>query len=305
MTRFARQPGMRRTRAPVGAVVALVVWTIGAPLAGHLEARQSRPRADAGVPANQPVPILKEIGIDQRPNAQVPLDLEFSDETGAPVTLQKYFGPRPVVLALVYYGCPMLCSQVLNGLAGSLQGLTLSAGQDYDVLVVSFDPGETPAMARDRKQQFVRRYIRAANQDQIHFLTGRESSITALTKTVGFRYAWDEASRQFAHPAAITILTPQGRVSRYLYGVEFAPRDLRLALVEASGGKIGTIVDQAMLFCYRYDPDAGKYGFAIMTAIRAAGALTVLALVGAIVVSLRRERRRAGAVVRTTHTGTR
>lgn len=305
MRRFAWQSGVRRTLAQACAVVALLVWPAGAPLGVDLEARQSRPRADAGVPASQPVPILKEIGIDQHPDAQIPMDLEFSDESGAPVKLQSLFKQRPVVMALVYYGCPMLCTQVLNGLAGSLQGLTLSAGQDYDVIVVSFDPGETPAMARDKKDQFVRRYIRSANQDQIHFLTGREASIKALTSTVGFRYTWDEASRQFAHPAAITILTPQGKISRYLYGVEFAPRDLRLALVEASDGKIGTIVDQAMLFCYHYDPDTGKYGFAIMSAIRTAGALTVLLLIASIVVSLRRERRQASAVARTAPTGTR
>jgi protein SCO1/2 len=212
------------------------------------------------------------------------------------VTLRRYFGARPVVLALVYYECPMLCTQVLGGLAGSLQGMSLAVGQDYDVLVVSFDPGETPAMAADRKKDFVRRYIRDAREQNIHFLTGREASIKALTSAVGFNAVYDTATDQWAHPAAITIVTAQGKVSRYLYGVEFAPRDLKLALVEASQGKIGGVVDQMLLFCYHYDPETGKYGLVIMNIVRAAGALTVLVLVGAIVYSLRRERLQARAV---------
>ena len=254
---------------------------------------QSRPMSvpPPGKAASEQIPALKEVRIDQKPNAQLPLDTEFSDETGQPVTLRKYFGARPVVLALVYYECPMLCTQVLGGLAGSLQGMSLSVGQDYDVLVVSFAPGETPAMAADRKKDFVRRYIRDAREQNIHFLTGRESSIKALTSAVGFNAVYDTATSQYAHPAAITILTAEGKVSRYLYGVEFAPRDLKLALVEASEGKIGGVVEQMMLFCYHYDPETGKYGLVIMNIVRVAGALTVLMLVGAIVYSLRRERR--------------
>jgi len=185
---------------------------------------------------------------------------------------------------------------VLGGLAGSLQGMSLSVGKDYDVLVVSFDPGETPAMAADPKKDFVRRYIRDARQQNIHFLTGREGSIKAVTSAVGFNMVYDKETDQYAHPAAITVLTADGRVSRYLYGVEFAPRDLKLALVEASEGKIGGVVEQMMLFCYHYDPETGKYGLVIMNIVRAAGALTVLMLVGAIVYSLRRERLQARAV---------
>lgn len=280
--------------------VAVALMTAG------VSAQLSRPRSvPPGKAASEQVPALKEVGIDQKPNAQVPLDLEFSDEAGQPVTLRKFFGPRPVVLALVYYECPMLCGQVLSGFAGSLQGMSFTVGKEYDVLVVSFDPGETPAMATSRKKEFMRRFVRDATPENIHFLTGREESIKALTGAVGFRYAYDKAIDQYAHPAAVTVLTPDGRVSRYLYGVEFAPKDLKLALVEASDGKVGSITDQMMLFCYHYDPEAGKYGFVIMNFVRAAGAGTVLLLVGWIVLSLRRERRQATAVLPTAPTGTR
>ena len=280
---------------------ATALWlatAVAAVSAGTVLSAQSRPLSvpPPGKAATEQIPMLKEVRIEQKPDAQLPLDAEFSDATGQSVTLRRYFGARPVVLALVYYECPMLCTQVLGGLAGSLQGMSLTVGQDYDVLVVSFDPGETPAMAADRKKDFVRRYIRDAREQNIYFLTGREASIKALTSAVGFNVAYDTATDQYAHPAAITILTAEGRVSRYLYGVEFAPRDLKLALVEASEGKIGGVVEQMMLFCYHYDPETGKYGLVIMNIVRAAGALTVLMLVGAIVYSLRRERLQARAV---------
>ena len=280
------------------------VVSLAAPV---VSAQPSRPLSvpPPGKAATEQIPMLKEVGIDQKPNAQLPLDTEFTDEHGATVTLKQYFGQRPVVMALVYYGCPMLCTQVLNGLAGSLQGMSYTVGQEYDVLVVSFDPGETPAMAAERKKDFLRRYIRDANPANVHFLTGRDASIRAVTSAVGFRYAYDKAIDQYAHPAAITVLTADGRVSRYLYGVEFAPRDLKLALVEASEGRIGTVVEQALLFCYHYDPETGKYGFVIMNVVRAAGALTVILLAGSIFVALRRERRRASAVAPTASTGTR
>ena len=270
-------------------------------------AQPSRPMSvpAPGKAATEQIPVLREVGIDQKLDAKLPLDLEFTDEHGATVTLGQYFGRRPVVLALVYYGCPMLCTQVLNGLAGSLQGMSYSVGREYDVVVVSFDPGETPAMAMDRKKQFVRRFLSKPDDASIHFLTGRESSVKALTGAVGFKFAWDTPTSQFAHPAAITVLTPDGRISRYLYGVEFAPKDLKLAIVESSNGQIGSFVEQMMLFCYHYDPETGRYGFVIMNIVRAAGALTVLALVGGIVLSLRRERRQASAVSGTATTGSR
>jgi len=250
-----------------------------------------------GKAATEAIPMLKEVGIDQHLDAQIPLDLKFVDENGRDVTLGQYFnGKRPVVLALVYYECPMLCTLTLNGLVGSLTPLTLSAGQDFDVLAVSFDPGETPALATERRKTFLQRYSRAHADAGVHFLTGREDAIKALTSAVGFRYVYDSAIDQFAHPAAITIVSPAGKVSRYLFGVEFAPKDLKLSLVEATDGKIGTVVDQALLFCYHYDPETGKYGLAILNLVRLAGALTVAALAGMIVWNLRRERRQLRAV---------
>lgn len=289
--------GRRLRTALVFAVVLLALSPVPA------AAQQSRP--DTGPAASQPLPILKEVGIDQKLNAKLPLDAEFSDEQGAPVKLGQFFGPRPVVLALVYYTCPMLCTQVLSGLAGSLQGVTFTVGKEYEVVIVSFNPGETPAMAVERKNNFVSRYIRAADASHIHFLTGRETSIKALTSAVGFRYVFDQASGQYAHPASIMVVTPDGRMSRYLYGVEFAPRDLKLALVEASAGKVGTMVDQALLLCYHYDPETGRYGLVIMNFVRAGGALTVLAMGLWIGLSLRRERRQVRSITPTSTTGTR
>jgi protein SCO1 len=273
--------------------------------AGVRPAAAQRSLPESGTAAGQQVPILKEIGIDQKLDARLPLDAEFSDEQGAPVKLGQFFGERPVVFALVYYQCPMLCTQILSGLAGSLQGVSFTVGKEYEVVIVSFDPGETPAMAVERKKNFVSRFIRGGDPGHIHFLTGRESSIKALTGAVGFRYAYDEATGQFAHPASIMVATPDGRMSRYLYGVEFAPRDLKLALVEASAGQIGTVVDQALLFCYHYDPESGRYGIVIMNFMRVAGALTVLALGGWIVLSLRREHRQARPITPASPTGTR
>jgi len=246
-----------------------------------------------GLAATEQIPILREVGIDQKLDEPVPLDLEFSDEQGRVVRLGDYFGARPVVLALVYYECPMLCTQVLNGLVGSLEALAFNPAQAFEVVVVSFDPGETPALAAASRQTALRRYGRPGTEAGWHFLTGRESSIRALTGAVGFRYAYDEAIDQYAHPAAITVLTGDGRVSKYLYGIEFAPRDLRLALVEAADGRIGTAVDQALLFCYHYDPETGTYGLVVMNLIRTGGVLTLVGLGAFILLALRRERRAA------------
>lgn len=255
--------------------------------------------------ATAAIPILKDVGVDQKPGSQVPLDTPFVDEAGRDVLLAQYFGgSRPVALILAYYECPMLCTQVINAAAASMIPINLSAGRDFDVLVVSFDPGETPALAAGKRESFLKRYGRPGSESGIHFLTGRQASIDALTKAVGFRYAYDPKIDQFAHPAVMTILSPAGHVSRYLFGIEFAPRDLRFALVDAGQGKVGTIVDQALLFCYHYDPSTGRYGFAIMTAIRVGGLLTVLALGSFIVVTLRRERRQDRAV-KSTATGIR
>ncbi|HVW03534.1 MAG TPA: SCO family protein [Vicinamibacterales bacterium] len=254
--------------------------------------------------ALQAIPILRDVGIDQKLDSAVPLTAPFVDENGHDVILGQYFGTRPVVLVLAYYECPMLCTQVINAVAASITAMNFDAGRQFDVLVVSFNPAETPSLAAGKRASFVKRYGRPGTDTGIHFLTGRQSSIDALTKAVGFRYAYDEKLGQYAHPAAITILTPQGHVSRYLFGIEFAPRDLKFALMDAADKKIGTIVDQAQLFCYHYDPATGRYGFAIITAVRVGGLLTIGALGTFIVVMLRRERRQASAVAPTA-TGTR
>ena len=281
----------------------VLVLCAGVSLDAQLSAPMSVP--PPGMAASERIPMLEDVGIDQRLNEEVPLDLPFVDENGSDVKLGDYFGERPVVLALVYFECPMLCTQVLNGMAGSFQALSFTAGQQFDIVVVSFDPGETPAMARAKRDTYLKRYGRRSAGPGVHFLTGREESIDALAKAVGFRYAYDPAIDQYAHPAALTVLTPEGRVSRYLFGIDFAPRDLKLALVEATDSRIGTAIDQVLLFCYHYDPTTGKYGLAITNLIRTGGVATVLALGAFILLSLRRERRRANAVTRTATTGAR
>ena len=235
---------------------------------------------------------LKEIGFDQNLNQQVPLDIPFRDEQGRTVRFGDFFGgTKPVVLALAYYDCPMLCTQVLNGLASALGVLSLEIGKDFEVVTVSFDPREKPPLASAKKASILERYRRPGAAGGWHFLTGDQDSITRLTRAVGFRYVWDDSLKQFAHPTGIMVLTPQGKVSRYLFGIEYGPRDLRLALVDASSEKIGTAVDQVLLFCYHYDPETGKYGFAIMNTLRVAGVATVLALGAFILVMVRREKR--------------
>jgi protein SCO1/2 len=240
--------------------------------------------------------MLRDAGLDQKIDSQIPLDLAFVDAQGRDVRIGDYLGARPVVLVLAYYECPVLCTQVINGVSSSLMPLSFDAGREFDVVVVSIDPGETPAMASGKRHDFLRRYHREGTEGGVHFLTGRESAIAALADAVGFRYAYDERIDQWAHPAAITVLTPQGRVSRYLFGIEFAPRDLQFALMEAAEARLGTVVDRALLFCYNYDPQTGRYGFAIMTAVRLGGLLTVVGLGAFILVTLRRERRQASAV---------
>jgi protein SCO1/2 len=264
----------------------------------------AQPSAPLSVPppgpaALQQIPILKDAGLEQRLNEQVPLDTPFMDENGRAVKLGDYFGTRPVVLALVYYECPMLCTQVLNGLVGSLEALTFTSGREFDVVAISFDAGETPAMAAAKRANYLKRYGRAGADAGVHFLTGREEDIRRVTDAVGFHFKYDPTIDQYAHPAVITVLTPEGKVSRYLFGIEFAPVDMRLALVEAADHRIGSAVDQMLLFCYHYDPESGKYGFAITNIVRLGGVLTVLGLGSFILMNLRRERRQAKAVTDT------
>ena len=218
------------------------------------------------------------------------------DEAGQEVRLGQFFGKRPILLVLAYYECPMLCNEVLSAMVGSIETLSFNPGQDFEVVVVSFNPGDTPALAAEKKKTYFKRYGRVGTEGGFHFLTGRPESIARLTDAVGFHYAYDKAIGQYAHPAVLHVLTPEGRISRYLYGIDFPPRDLRLALVEAADGKIGTKTDQFLLYCYHYDPQTGRYGFAILNAVRFAGLLTVALTALFIVTALRRERRQASAV---------
>jgi len=250
-------------------------------------------KREPSMPSSSIPKPLREIGFDQNLDRQVPLDLPFADEQGRRVRLGDFFGTQPVVLALVYYDCPMLCTLVLNSLASTLSVLSLDPGKDFEIVAVSFDPREKPPLAAAKKAAYLERYRRPAAAAGWHFLTGDQESIDRLTKAVGFRYVWDDGLKQFAHPTGIIVLTPQGRPARYLFGVEYGPRDLRLAIVEASAGTIGTPVDQLLLYCYHYDPETGRYGFLVMRAVRIAGTATVLALVSFIYLMVRRERHAA------------
>ena len=222
--------------------------------------------------------LLKQVGIDQKLNQLIPLNLAFRDENGNSVELGQYFGQKPVILTLVYYNCPMLCTQVLNGVESGLKELPTDIGKQFDVVTISIDPTESHVLAKVKKEMYVGMYGRPGAAEGWHFLTGDEAQIKQLADAVGFRYAYDPDTKQFAHASAIMLLTPEGKISRYFYGIQYPSRDLRLGLVEASEGKIGTPVDQVLLFCYHYDPATGKYGLLISRVIQIGGALTVLIL---------------------------
>jgi protein SCO1/2 len=253
-------------------------------------AAQALPEPPESTAAAKQTEIQKQVGIDQRLNAQVPLDLVFTDETGREVRLGEYFGKRPVVLALVYYECPMLCTEVLNGLTSAIGVLNFEVGREFDIVAVSFNPKEGPELAAQKKQNYVKRYGRPQSVAGWHFLTGKEESIRTLTETVGFRYVYLPENGQYAHGAAVEVLTPRGVISRYFYGIEYSPRDLRFGLMEASEERIGSPVDQVLLLCYHYDPTTGRYAAAILRMVRIGGAGVVAGLFTFLFVSLRRER---------------
>jgi protein SCO1/2 len=270
---------------------ALAMTAALAGTATPVRAQQPRPGAEEpGDPAKAKPGLLKKVGIDQRLNEQIPLHLMFKDETGRDVRLGDYFGKRPIILALVYYECPMLCTQVLNGAVSALGVLKFDAGKEYDFIAVSINPKETPALAAQKKQAYLERYKRPQSVDGWHFLTGKEENIQRLAAAVGFRYAFDEEIQQYAHGAGMEILTPQGVIARYFYGIEFSPRDLRFGLIEAADERIGTLVDNALMLCYHYDPATGKYGASAIAAIRIGAVATVLAFLSFLFVSLHRER---------------
>jgi len=243
--------------------------------------------------ADRPTP-LKNVTIEQRLNAQIPLDTTFRDENGRTVQLGSYFGKRPVVLALVYYQCPMLCTQILNGVVRAARVMTLEPGKDYDVLAISFDAREGPSDASAKKAVYMKEINQAQAPGAWHFLTGNVDNIKRVTDAVGFRYMWDAHTAQFAHASAVYVLTPQGKISKYFYGVDYSARDLRFGLIEASNNKIGTPVDQILLFCYHFDPHSAKYTPVALGILRLAGAATLFMLGGFVVIMLRRESRQKG-----------
>jgi len=257
-------------------------------LAVPLRAQQVAPQA-----------ILSKVGISQNLSARIPLDLAFRDEEGKSVRLGDFFGRRPIVLSLVYFDCPALCTEVLNGELRTMKAISLDLGKDFDAVTVSFEPKDTPALAKAKRDVYAGQYGRPGAAAHWHFLTGEQQSIDALTDAVGFRYAYDASVRQYAHAAAILTLTPDGRIDRYFYGAQYPARDVRLGLVEASEGKIGSLTDQALLYCYQYDPMTGKYGLVVMNVLRAAGGLTVLSLGAFLLVMFLRERKRPSVVAST------
>lgn len=269
-------------------------FAVGALMAAFATATphaQSGLQERAGTPSTVVPAALQNVGFEQRLDERVPLDLPFRDEEGRTVKLGDYFGPRPVILAFVYYECPMLCTQILNGLTRTLTTMSEQVGREFDVVTVSFDPRETAVLASAKKKAYLDRYNRDGAGAGWHFLTGDEPSIAALTKAAGFSYAWDEQSQQFAHASGIVVLTPDGRLSRYFFGIEFAPRDVKFALIESSAGRVGTLADKLLLYCYHYDPATGSYAFVAMNTVRLGGVVTLVALVGFVTVAIRREQR--------------
>lgn len=259
--------------------------------ASPVAARKTLPDERPGVPASQMPEALQKIGYDQRLGEKIPTGALFVDEAGNSVRLGEYFREKPVVLALAYYECPMLCDLVLQAMVGSFKALKLTPGEDFEVVVVSIDPGENAGLAAEAKKELVARYGKPETAAGWHFLTGSKTSIDKLASSVGFRYTYMGERDEYAHAAGIVVLTPEGKISRYLLGVEFAPRDLRLALVESADGKIGSVVDQVLLYCFHYDPVIGRYSAVTLNIVRLAGALTAIGLVLMVVLMLRRETR--------------
>jgi len=274
-SRWRRSPAWSRSLTCVLSALALVptllVFSVPAPAQQY------------GLPA-----MIRGVGIDQNLNAQIPLELMFKDETGQAVRLGQYFRQKPVVLALVYYECPMLCDMVLNGLTHTMEQISLNIGSDFDVVTVSFNPKETWQLAAAKKANYVEKYKRKGAAQGWHFLTGDEDSIKKVADTAGFHYKYDPITKQFAHASGIMVLTPEGKIARYFYGIEYKPRDFRLGLVEASQNKIGDLADQVLLFCYHYDPMTGKYGAIIQNVTKVLGSATVLALGALVFVLIKR-----------------
>lgn len=279
-------------RAFAVCALSLVTWILC--LAGSAAAQAGFPssygssQAPGAVSTDVP-PQLREVTFKQRLNERLPLDAVFRDESGRTVTLGQVFGRRPVLLAFVYYSCPMLCTQVMNGLSSALNVMAFKAGEDFDVVLISFDPRDTPATAAEKKRAHLEYWSAEQDAAAWHFLTGDEATIRRVTSAAGFTYRWDERSGQFAHVSGVLVATPDGRLSRYFYGVEYSPKELRLALVESGDGQVGSVVDELLLYCFHYDPESGRYGLLVMNLVRLGGVLTVLFIGGFILLMRRRE----------------
>ena len=272
----------------IRAIIGLVALLALSVVASAQTIPDSVGKPSSGLPAQ-----LQNVGFEPPLNGQLPLDLAFRDESGRDVQLREYFGRKPVVLALVYYGCPMLCNQVEMGVVGSLKMLSFNAGRDYEVVFVSFDPRETPDMAEKKKAAALSRYGRPETAAGWHFLTGKEDSIHALSAATNFRYSFDQQHNLFAHASGIMLATPDGRISRYFYGVEYPSRDVRFGLVDASAGKIGTPIDHLLLFCFQYNPETARYSATVLRIVRLGGILTIFTIVAGILIFRRRDVRAA------------
>ena len=283
-----------QTRQVVVAVFACILYFAFCIAPAHAQLQPGVPGQmghQTGIVASNVPPKLKSVTFAQRLNNQMPLATPLTDEAGQAVTLGDYFGRKPVVLTFVYYQCPMLCPLTLNGISSALKVLPFTPGKDFEVVVISFDPRDTPEAANAKKRAHLAHWKTEDTASGWHFLTAEESAITQLTSAAGFAYQWDDATNQFAHVSGLLTLTPDGRLARYFYGVEYSPKDLRLALIESGHGRIGSVVEEILLFCFDYDPAAGRYGWAVMTLVRIGGLLTVAAVLGFVVVMRRREKR--------------
>jgi protein SCO1 len=275
-------------------LVALIPFAAGAvALAQQSPGQPGSRAAEPGLVATAVPRQLEAVGFAQRLDQQLPLDAVFRDDAGRTVRLGDYFGRRPVVLAFVYYECPMLCSQVMYGISSALRVLPFSPGEEFDVVLVSFDPRETPEHARARKTAHLAQWSAEETAHGWHLLTGDDAEIRRVTDAAGFSYRWDEGSGQFAHVSGLLVATPEGRLSRYFYGVQFSPRELRMALVESGEGRIGSRIDELLLYCFHYNPEEGRYGLVVMNLLRLGGIVTVALLGGFILVMRRREMRAA------------
>jgi protein SCO1/2 len=266
----------------------MVVCFLGLALLGGSAWGQGMGNGIMSPPPNVRPPGLKNVGIQQNLNQQIPPDLVFTDDLGRKVRLGDYFAQKPLILNFVYYGCPMLCGEALSGLESTLRVLKFDLGKEFEVITISFDPKDTPEMAAKKKDQFLRRYNRPGAERGWHFLVGQPAAIDAVTKAAGFQYQYDEKTGQFAHSTAILVLTPKGKIAQYYYGIEYPPKDLRLALVEASENRIGNVMDELLLYCYHYDPEKGKYSATVMRVLRLMGVATMLCLGALVFVLIRR-----------------